>query len=356
MKRSKALFSVAIGALCFSTLAILTQLAYRVGIKPLPLLAWRFFLAAIVITLLAIQRNPSALRVPKRDLTRYLLLSWFGYGASSLAFFFALKHADSSVVSAILYAYPALVAMGATVLFREPFSKQKGASIALVALGCVLVVGLFSSAHVHVDAKGILFAFLSAVAYAAFNLMSQRWLPGRSSMTMMSFMFLFASVAFIALTCAVDGPHALVTAADWSVRSWLIMGAIVIFPTVLAILLYMRGVRQLGASDAAIVSTLEPLFTVTFAWVFLAQKLTLFQMGGVLLILVGVVLSALAKKAASPLPAAPLSDDEIAKRRLDWIGPNGERTPLYALPKKLRETLVAHRNENEHSSTKKPSS
>lgn len=348
MKRSKALFSVAIGALCFSTLAILTQLAYRVGIKPLPLLAWRFFLAAIVITILAVQRNPQALKVPKRDLVRYLLLSWFGYGASSLAFFFALKHADSSVVSAILYAYPALVALGASVLFREPFSRQKGVSIALVAFGCVLVVGLFSSSHVHVDARGIILAFLSAVAYAAFNLMSQRWLPGRSSMTMMSFMFSFASVAFIALTCVVNGPHALVTAADWSLRSWLIMITIVVFPTVLAILLYMRGVRQLGASEAAIVSTLEPLFTVTFAWMFLAQKLTILQIGGVLFILVGVVLSALAKKAASPLPSAPLSDDEIAKRRLDWVGPNGETTPAYALPKKLRDKLTAPRKGAEH--------
>lgn len=330
MKRSRALISVALGALCFGTLAILTQMAYKVGIKPLPLLAWRFFLAALIIGFFAYQRNHDAFKVPKRDIVRYCMLSWFGYGASSLTFFFALMHADSSVVSALLYAYPALVAIGATFIFKEPFNKQKAVSIAVVALGSVFVVGLFGGGKVHVDTLGIVLAIASAVCYAAFNIMSQKWLPGRSSMTMMSFTFAFSALAFIVLTSIVNGPHALFAAADWSLRAWTIMIIIVIFPTVVAILLYMRGVRQLGASEAAIVSTFEPLFTVIFAWIMLGQRLTFIQFIGVLLILIGVVLSAFAKKSASPIPVVPLSDDEIAQRREDWVGPNGETMPEYA--------------------------
>ena len=334
MKRTRALISVALGALCFGTLAILTQMAYKVGIKPLPLLAWRFFLAALIIGFFTYRRNPNAFKAPKRDILRYWVLAWFGYGASSLTFFLALKHADSSVASALLYAYPALTVLGTTFFFKEPFSKQKGISIAIVALGSVLVVGLLGGGTVHVDTVGIVLAISSAVCYAAFNLMSQRWLPGRSSMTMMSFTFAFAAVGFIGLTAVTSGPHALFAAADWSFRSWLIMMTIVIFPTVVAILLYMRGVRQLGASEAAVVSTLEPLFTVIFAWIILGQRLTLVQLLGVGLILAGVVLSAVAKKTASPIPVVPLADDEIAQRRDDWVGPNGEKTPDYAKPKK----------------------
>lgn len=333
MKRTRALISVALGALCFGMLAILTQMAYKVGIKPLPLLAWRFFLAAIIIGFFAYRRNPNAFKAPKRDLVRYWVLAWFGYGASSLTFFLSLQHADSSVAAALLYAYPALVALGTTFFFKEPFSRQKGISILIVALGSVCVVGLLGGGKVHVDALGIILAFSSAVCYAAFNLMSQRWLPGRSSMTMMSFTFAFAALGFIGLTSIVNGPHAFFAAADWSLRSWIIMLTIVIFPTVVAISLYMRGVRQLGASETAIVSTLEPLFTVIFAWMILGQTLSIIQLLGVALILGGVVLSAFAKKTASPIPVVPLSDDEIALRRDDWVGPNGETTPEYAKQK-----------------------
>lgn len=345
MKRTRALISVALGALCFGTLAILTQMAYKVGIKPLPLLAWRFFLAALVISFFAYQRNHDAFKVPKRDIVRYWMLSWFGYGASSLTFFFGLKHADSSVASALLYAYPALVALGATMVFKEKLTKQKVYSILLVALGAVCVVGLFGGGEVHVDIWGIVLSIAAAVCYAAFNLMSQKWLPGRSSMTMMSFTFSFSAMGFIGLTLIVNGPHALFAAADWSLHSWLLMMLIVIFPTVVAILLYMRGVRQLGASEAAIVSTLEPLFTVVFAWLLLGQTLTLVQLLGVALILVGVVLSALAKKAASPIPVVPLSDDEIAQRRADWVGPDGETVPEYA---KKRPHLFSLRATHTH--------
>ena len=329
MKRTKALVSVASSALCFGTLAVLTPMAYAAHVEPLPLLAWRFFFAAIVIAALAYRRNKDAFKVPKRDLARYFALSMFGYGASSLAYFIALKHAGSAVVTSLLYAYPAIVALAAMVFFKEKMNRSKIIAILAVAAGCSLVVGLFGG-KVSAEPLGIALALLSALCYAAFNLMSQRWLPGRSSMTMMSFTFGFSAVLFVILSLIAGGPALLFSATDWSARAWLLMVLIIIFPTVVAILLYLRGVRQLGASEAAIVSTLEPLFTVLFAWLILGQVLGVVQLMGVLLIVGGIAASSILGKTAEPLPTVPLATDEIAKRRHDWVGPGGEHTPKYA--------------------------
>jgi len=329
VKRTKALISVASSALCFGTLAVLTPMAYATHVEPLPLLAWRFFFAALVIAVLAYRRNRDAFKVPKRDLVRYLALSMFGYGASSLAFFIALQHAGSAVVTSLLYAYPAIVALAARVFFKEKLNRSKIIAILAVAAGCSLVVGLFGG-RVSAEPLGIVLALISAVCYAAFNLMSQRWLPGRSSMTMMSFTFGFSAILFVMLSLAIGGPSLLFSATGWSARAWVLMILIIIFPTVVAILLYLRGVRQLGASEAAIVSTLEPLFTVLFAWLTLGQVLGPVQLFGVLLIVGGIAASSIVGKTAEPLPTVPLATDEIAKRRHDWVGPDGEHTPEYA--------------------------
>ena len=47
------------------TLAVLTPLAYREGGEPLPLLAWRFVFAALLLGGLATLRERRALRVPR---------------------------------------------------------------------------------------------------------------------------------------------------------------------------------------------------------------------------------------------------------------------------------------------------
>lgn len=344
MKRTPALIAVIVAAIFFGTLAILTPLAYRVGIQPLTLLTWRFFFASVIIGILALRRNRSALRVNRHDLVRYFALSLFGYGASSLCFFTALKHADAPVVSSLLYAYPAIVAIAAAVFFKERIAQKQWYAIVSVLIGCVLVLGLIGGAA-HVEPFGAALAILAACFYASFNLLSQKWLPGRSSMTMMTYTFGISSLLFALATIVTSGPATLFSLGGWSLRAWILMALIIIFPTVCAILLYLRGVRQLGASQAAVVSTLEPLFTVIFAWIILGQTLGVLQILGVAFVVAGVAASAIITKVAEPGPTVPLSEDEIVARPMaqepivsETITPETDDAPplLYKMSKRRR--------------------
>ena len=85
---------------------------------------------------------------------------------------------------------------------------------------------------------------------------------------------------------------------------WVLLAAIVLVPTFIAVVLYLEGLRGLGPAQAAIVSTLEPLFTIAFAWVVLDERLTPVQWVGVAFVLGGVVLAELsASRAEEPLAA-----------------------------------------------------
>jgi drug/metabolite transporter (DMT)-like permease len=81
------------------------------------------------------------------------------------------------------------------------------------------------------------------------------------------------------------------------------MAAIVVIPTFAAVVLYLQGIRGLGPSQAAVVSTLEPLFTIALVSVFLpTQTLTPVQLLGAGLVLAGVVWSEISNRVAEPLP------------------------------------------------------
>lgn len=285
--------AVVVSAACFGTLAVLVPLAYDEGMAPLPLLSWRFAMAASLLAALALVRDRGSLRVPVSDLGRFAILALTGYGAGSLCFVFALKYAEASVVAVLLYAYPALVMVAGWTFLSERRTWSQVAAVAVTFIGCVLVIGLGGGAKTAW--QGIALGLGAAVGYAAFSLMSQRWLPGRSRLTVMAYMFAFAVVPPALASWLFDGAESLSPAA-WDSAAWVLLGVIVVVPTFVAVVLYMQGIRGLGATQAAVVSTVEPLFTMVLAAWLLHERLGRLQIVGALLVIAGVAAAEVAAR------------------------------------------------------------
>jgi drug/metabolite transporter (DMT)-like permease len=67
----------------------------------------------------------------------------------------------------------------------------------------------------------------------------------------------------------------------------------VLLPTFAAVILYLRAVSRIGAAQASLLSTLEPIFTIALAALLLGDRLTPLQLAGAALVLGAVVLSEL---------------------------------------------------------------
>lgn len=285
VKRRTSLIAVVVSAACFGTLGVLTGLAYREGAQPLPLLAWRFAIVSVLMAAYQLVRGPKVLFAGVRDLGRYAALSLTGYGAASICFFFALREASASVVAVLLYTYPAMVAVLSAVFFRERFTLNRAIAILLTFAGCALVVGLFAEVPAASTA-GVLLGLGAALGYSVFNLLSYRWLPGRSRLVLQTYTFGLSAIAIAALTIVTGGS---LSPVAWTPALWGYLALIVVIPTFVAVTLYLNGIRNLGASQAAIVSTTEPLFTIVIAWIVLGDRLTPMQFVGALLVVAGVI-------------------------------------------------------------------
>lgn len=285
MDRRVPLVAVVISAACFGTLAILTGLAYREGVSPLPLLAWRFALVTLLMAAYQLVRSPRALISGAADIGKYAALSLTGYGAASVCFFFALKYATASVVAVLLYTYPAMVALLSAAFLGERLTRNRIVAITLTFAGCALVVGLFSE-KVDATLPGVLLGLGAALGYSVFNLLSYRVMGGRPRLVLMTYTFGISAVAIGILTIITGGT---LSTAMWTPTLWLLLALIVVVPTFLAVLLYLNGVRRLGPAQAAIVSTTEPLFTIAMAAIFLGERLEPMQLAGAALVVAGVV-------------------------------------------------------------------
>ncbi|MDO8848213.1 MAG: DMT family transporter [Coriobacteriia bacterium] len=287
MRRRTALFVVITSAACFATLAVLTRLAYAEGGRPLPLLSWRFAIAGVLMIGLLAVRRPGALRDGLKDLPRYAALSFTGYGAASVCFFFSLQHITASVATVLLYAYPAIVALIESALDRERIAPSRLGAIVMTFLGCALAAGVLDGA-VEVNGTGIVLALGAALGYALFTVLSDRLVGDRSRLVLMAYTFALSAVGVGLVTVVVGEP---LSPAGWTPRLWLILALIVLVPTYAAVTLFLRGVRELGASQASLVSAMEPVFTVVLAILLLGERLTIAQSAGAALVIGGIALA-----------------------------------------------------------------
>src|SRR4051812_39030325 len=143
MRSSGTLMCLASGA-AFGAMAIFGKLAYGEGATVGTLLAVRFSLAAVVFWAIvlaggAARRELRALG--RRDLAIAVGLGAGGYAVQAGCYFAALTRIDASLLSLMLYTYPALVAAAAVALGRERVDGRGVGGLGLAWGGLMWVVG-----------------------------------------------------------------------------------------------------------------------------------------------------------------------------------------------------------------------
>ncbi len=269
----------------FGAMAVFGKLSYAEGATVGTLLTVRFALAAVVFWALALMSGAiGRLRsLGRRDIATALVLGAIGYAAQAGAFFTALERIDASLLSLLLYTFPVMVMVAAIALGRERADRRRVTALGLTSAGLVLVVGGAGSGSL--DPLGVALALAAAVIYSAY-ILGGEGVAQRVPAILLSAIVCSAAAATLAGGSALLGElrPAEVTPAGWG---W--MACIAAVSTVAAVGLFFAGLRLVGPSTAAILSTLEPVVTVVLAFLVFGERLGPLQMAGGALVLGGVL-------------------------------------------------------------------
>ncbi len=274
---------IALSATAFGVMPFFANLAYRSGVTPTSLLFLRFGIAAVLMWgLLLYKHSP----LPRgKTLLGLMLMGGLGYAGQSFSYFTALQYAPAGLVAVLLYLYPALVTGLSFAVFKQPITRLKWFALTLSLLGIVLVVGVQSGGQL----KGILLAVLAAVIYAVYIMAGAKITQGTDIRVSSTIIITSAAVVYGVYGAwhGLSLPH--------SVMGWVGSIGLALVGTVVAVWAFFEGVRRIGAVDASMLSTLEPVVTVVLAWVLLGERLTVLNLCGGVLILVAAVLLARAR-------------------------------------------------------------
>jgi len=282
----------------FGAMAIFGKLAYGQGATVGTLLATRFAMAAVLFWVIVFASGAAGqLReLGRRDIAIALALGACGYSLQAGCYFVALERIDASLLSLLLYTFPAIVAVAAVALGRERMTRRRLAALGLALGGLVLV--LAGAGTGALNPLGAALGLGAALVYSTYILTSQG-IAGRVDARVLSALVCTGAAASLILATVLIGqlrPGRL-TPGGWG---WLVCIAAV--STVGAVGMFFAGLRRAGPTTASILATVEPLVTVLLAFLVFGETLTVVQLiGGTLVLTAVLVLQARWRRA--PVPA-----------------------------------------------------
>src|SRR6266851_3451202 len=269
--RLSGVLLVALSATCFAAMPVFARTMYADGGDPSTLLLLRFVLAAGLLLLLAVRR---AARPTGATLVGLALLGAL-YVCQSLAYFTALTMTAASLLGLLLYVYPVVVALLASLLFHIPLTRARIASLAVALAGAALTIGPVGDGNW----LGIGLGMASALIYAGYILIATRLTRGVDPV--------WSSAIITASAASIFGVVGILHGVSLpaSTIGWAAVAAIALVSTVVAILSFLAGLARIGPTDAATLSTLEPAMTALMAVVLLGESLEPVQiLGGALIV------------------------------------------------------------------------
>jgi drug/metabolite transporter (DMT)-like permease len=284
MRFSGTILCLASGA-AFGAMAVFGKLAYGEGATVGTLLSVRFALAAVLFWALLIAGGAAreVRALGRRDVGVGLALGGCGYAAQAGCYFAALERIDASLLSLLVYTFPAIVAAAAVALGRERIDGRRLGALSLASGGLVLVVA--GAGAGALDPLGAALGLAAAVIYAAYILVSDG-IVGRVPPRVLTALVCTGAAVPLTVGAALLGelrPGSL-TVAGWG---WLACLAGV--STVASISLFFAGLKRVGPTTASILATVEPLVTVLLAFLVFGERLAPMQLVGGALVLAAVL-------------------------------------------------------------------
>lgn len=277
MKHLTGILLIAISAAAFGTLAIFGRLLYADGLDTFTMMFLRFGFASLLMTGILILRRESFPR--GKILFQLIGMGALGYVGQSFSFLSAIKYASAGLVALLLYLYPMFVFILSVTFLGEKVTGIKVLAIILALIGTALTVDPAGG-----QLLGVLLAIAAALIYSIYIIVGTNVMKHVSAVQ--SSLVIFASAAVVyGILMTVNGAHLPSTGSGW-----LGIAGIVLVATVIPVATFLAGLERIGPTNAAMLSTLEPVVTVLLAGLIFGERLQPITIFGGALILVAVIL------------------------------------------------------------------
>ncbi len=228
---------------------------------PTPVVVWwRSILGALFLLGFCIYKKFN-LRIQSHQDAVSIGISALLMGGHWLFYFFALKLSNVAIGMLSLFVFPIFTA------FLEPFFIKIKFDPIYILLGVMVLLGMYIMAPEfnleNTHFKGILFGLLSALCYALRNIISKKLTSSYSPTSIMFYQTGILTVVLFPVLFFMD------TSNIVTQYPYVILLAVVVTATGHTLLIY--SLKHFSVSTASIINSIQPIFGIIIAFIFLNE-------------------------------------------------------------------------------------
>jgi len=265
--RRKAVILLVFAAVLWSTSGVFVK---GLDWQPLSILAGRGIFTSILF-LLYMRRLP-------KKVTRWTLLAAGGSMATQFLFVTSTKLTTAANSIFLQYTAPIYVVVLAYLLLREKPLRSDLIAMGIIFIGLLLFFGdQLSPDGFYGNILAVLSGMTSAIMMVSFR--AQKNSSPEDS------------VLIASLVIAIFGFPS-VLKESWTISSWSVLAYLGIFQIGVAFIFFTKGIKHIPALEANLIGTLEPILNPVWVFLFLGERMGKSALLGGLVVLVGVIVSA----------------------------------------------------------------
>jgi drug/metabolite transporter (DMT)-like permease len=257
--------------------------------SPLGLTMIRFVITGGSFAILMTVWKGARARIERRDLGRILVMSVVGVTGYHLSLNYGEQFVSAGVAALIISSMPVLVALLSVRFLGERIGGMKavGIGVALAGVGVLVFLGTPGASLQISSLGGAAAVALSPICWSIYTVMAKPLVAKYGGLPVTAITMAAGTILLlpVGLPAAIrDLPR--LDGSDWGWMTFLALGC-----TVYAYAVWNIALTKLEASSTAAWVYVVPLFSLTWGWILLGERLTPWVALGGALVLGGVILT-----------------------------------------------------------------
>ncbi|MEH6942001.1 DMT family transporter [Bacillus sp. JJ722] len=220
-----------------------------------------------------------------------IIFSLFGMLLVQYSYMASIEAGNAAVATLLQYLAPIYIIIWLIYKGQQKLHVSDIIAILTTIIGTLLLLTNGSFQGLSVSSVAIIWGFISGVSLSFYTLYARNLLHFYSSVTVVGWAMIISGVFMNFIH-----PIWKVETNDWTLSTIIVLAFTIFFGTTLAFWMFIKSLEYLEAKETTLLGTVEPLTAVVSSIVWLSLPFGIWQMIGMILILVLVVYLSLQKK------------------------------------------------------------
>lgn len=282
-------------AIIFWALSFVWFKVANVAYRPLTIVFLRLIISVILLTLF-LYFSGGFQKIRKKDFKYFLLMSFCEPFVYFIGESIGLTYVSSTTASVLIATIPIFTAIGAWIFYKEKLKAINYIGIIISLIGVLVFV--MKKGGVSLDPRGLMLILLAVISATGYSLTLKHLAGTYNPIYIVNIQNIIGTILFLPIILIFEAEH--FSSMVFNPKAFWAIVQLAVFASCGAFILFGYAVRSMGVTRANVFSNLIPVFTAIFAFFMLGDSISLMEIIGMLIVILGLFLSQSPKKWTKP--------------------------------------------------------